>query len=173
MEALTSKENPIAVEYLPAKQLKRYANNARTHSEAQILEIVASIKEFGWTIPILIDENDLIIAGHGRLEAATRIGLSRVPCIRLAHLSEAQRRAYTIADNKIPLHADWDPMLLKIELGELSAGEFDIHLTGFSQQEFDDLMFDGNFEPGSVERQGKLDSKKVIICPHCGMEFTP
>lgn len=163
----------INVEYLQVSVLKPYLNNTRLHSAGQVAEIVASIQQYGWTIPIIIDGDNLIIAGHGRLQAAMQMGMEFVPCIRLTHLSDAQRRAYAIADNKIPLSATWDDNLLKIELGELSEMDFDIGLTGFSQQEFDELMFDGNFEPGGVEKQGKLDAKKKIICPHCNTEFSP
>jgi site-specific DNA-methyltransferase (adenine-specific) len=108
-----------------------YARNSRTHSEAQIAKIAASIKEFGFLNPIIIDGESGIIAGHGRVMAANKLGLQSVPCIEAVHLSEAQKRAYVIADNRLALDAGWDNDLLKIELQDLDANGFDLSLTGF------------------------------------------
>ena len=108
-----------------------YARNSRTHSEAQVAKIAASIKEFGFLNPIIIDGESGIIAGHGRVMAANKLGLQSVPCIEASHLSEAQKRAYVIADNRLALDAGWDNDLLKIELQDLDANGFDLSLTGF------------------------------------------
>ena len=108
-----------------------YANNARTHSADQIAQVAASIKEFGFTNPILIDENNVIIAGHGRLEAAKMLGMETVPVRVLNNLTDDQKKAYVIADNQLALNAGWDIELLKIELEELRLNEFDLSLTGF------------------------------------------
>lgn len=128
------------VEILPIGDLVPYAKNSRTHSEAQIGQIVASIREFGFTNPVLIADDATIIAGHGRVLAAEAMGLSAVPCLRLSYLSEAQRRAYVIADNKLALNAGWDDELLRLELGALREGGFDIGLVGFSSGELDALF---------------------------------
>ena len=116
-----------------------YARNARTHSAEQIDQIAASIKEFGWTNPVLVDGENGIIAGHGRVLAARKLGQKDVPVIELAHLSDAQRRAYILADNKLALNAGWDDSLLAIELQDLASLDFDVSITGFSEDEIDRL----------------------------------
>lgn len=127
-------------EVRPVDSLVPYARNARTHSSEQIAQLRASIREFGFTNPLLIDEAGGIIAGHGRLEAARAEGLPEVPCIVLAGLTEAQRRALVLADNKLALNAGWDTELLAVELADLKAGGFDLHMTGFSLDEVDALL---------------------------------
>jgi len=122
----------LAIEYLPLAALRPYDRNARTHSPEQVAQLAASIRTFGWTNPILIDEADTVIAGHGRLSAATQLGLDLVPVIRLAGLSEQQRRALAIADNKLALNAGWNDQLLAAELQSL--GELQ-GLVGFSNDE--------------------------------------
>ena len=117
-----------------------YINNSRTHSEEQVNQIVASINEFGFTNPLLIDENDNIIAGHGRLLASKKLNMEEVPCIVLSGLTEAQKKAYIIADNKLALNAGWDDELLKLELENLKELDFDISLTGFNIDELDDVL---------------------------------
>jgi DNA modification methylase len=117
-----------------------YARNARTHSDEQIAQIAGSIREFGFTNPLLLDGDNGILAGHGRLLAARKLGMTEVPCIDLAHLSLAQRRAYIIADNKLALNAGWDTELLKLELEDLKLGGFDLSLTGFGEPELDALF---------------------------------
>ena len=120
-------------------ELIPYVNNARTHSEEQVIQIAASIKEFGFTNPVLIDGENGIIAGHGRLMAAKKLGMEEVPTIELSHLSEAQRKAYILADNKLALNSGWDNDLLAIEFAELGALGFDLELTGFTLDEIDAL----------------------------------
>ena len=112
-----------------------YVNNARTHSDEQILQIAASIKEFGFTNPILTDGENGIIAGHGRLMAAKKLGMEDVPTIELSHLSTAQKKAYILADNKLALNSGWDADLLALEFAELDELGFDLKLTGFSLEE--------------------------------------
>ena len=116
-----------------------YARNSRTHSDAQVAKLAASIKEFGFLNPVIVDGEKGIIAGHGRILAAQKLGLEAVPTIEADHLSEAQRRAYVIADNRLALDADWDDELLRIELGDLDAEGFDLSLTGFDIDEIANL----------------------------------
>lgn len=130
---------------LPPDALVPYARNARTHTNKQLRQIESSIDEFGFTNPVLIDDNNMILAGHGRVEAAKRLGMNEVPCIRLSGMSEAQKRAYILADNKIAQNAGWDEDLLAIELGFLAAEVEDIDpsVTGFSVAEIDLLLETG------------------------------
>jgi DNA modification methylase len=128
------------VEWLETATLIPYAKNSRTHSDAQIAQIAGSIKEFGFNNPVLIDEDNGIIAGHGRVLAAQKLGLQAVPCIRLAHLTETQRKAYVIADNRLALNAGWDDQMLTVELQELNAESFDLSLLGFEADELNALL---------------------------------
>jgi ParB-like chromosome segregation protein Spo0J len=125
----------LQIEYRPIDALLPYARNPRTHSPAQIAKIAASIVEFGWTQPILVDGDNGIIAGHGRLAAARKLELAEVPVIELGHLNPAQKRAYVIADNRLALDAGWDDELLALELAELSEAGYDLQLTGFEDDE--------------------------------------
>ncbi len=120
-----------------------YARNSRTHSASQVEQIAASIRAWGWTVPVLVDENDGLIAGHARVMAAKQLGLAEVPVMVARGWSEAQKRAYVIADNKLALNAGWDEALLKIELTELQALDFDLGITGFSLDEIATLTMDG------------------------------
>ena len=126
--------------YKKVNDLIPYINNSRTHSEEQVNQIVASINEFGFTNPLLIDEKDNIIAGHGRLLASKKLKMEEVPCIVLSGLTEAQKKAYIIADNKMALNAGWDEELLKLELENLKELDFDLELTGFNVDELDDIF---------------------------------
>lgn len=130
----------LKIVYRPLKELTPYARNARTHSGEQVAQLVASIEEFGWTNPVLIDENGEIIAGHGRVLAAEAIGIVSVPTIKLTGLTEEQKRAYRLADNRLPLNAGWDNDLLKLEVTDLLDADFNLSLAGFTQQEIDDLL---------------------------------
>ena len=122
----------MQIESRPVEQLIPYVRNARTHSEDQIAQIAASIAEFGFVNPVLIGADDVIVAGHGRVLAAKRLGLAEVPVIVLDHLSEAQRRALVIADNRIAENAGWDEAMLRAELAALREDEFDLDVLGFS-----------------------------------------
>ena len=133
----------LDVRWQSVTDLTPYARNSRTHSDEQVAQVAASIKEFGWTNPILIDENNGIIAGHGRLQAAQRLGESNVPTIVLTGLTDAQKRAYVIADNKLALNAGWDNDMLAVEIADLIEEGFDLDLTGFDGDEIDKLLADG------------------------------
>ena len=130
----------VQIENRPIEALIPYARNSRTHSDAQVAQIAASIREFGWTNPVLVDGSNGIIAGHGRVLAARKLGFEQVPVIELAHLSESQKRAYVLADNKLAENAGWDDELLRIELEALQAAGFDLSLTGFADDELAALM---------------------------------
>ena len=154
----------MLIEQISIETLIPYANNARTHSEAQVAQIAASIREFGFNNPVLIDEQSSIIAGHGRVLAARKLELDSVPCIRLNHLSETQRRAYIIADNKIAMNAGWDEELLALELTELTEFGVNMDLTGFTQEEIKAFDPDGGAEGGGDMQKGSL-SAKFLIAP--------
>ena len=130
----------MQIEQRKVSELIPYANNSRTHSDAQVAQIAASIKEFGWTNPILIDGENGIIAGHGRLLAARKLGHDEVPTIELSTLTEAQKKAYVIADNKLALNAGWDDDVLRIELEALQELEFDLDVLGFDEKELANLL---------------------------------
>lgn len=161
------------VERRSVEGLIPYARNARTHSDEQVAQIAASIKEWGWTTPVLVDEEGGIIAGHGRIMAARKLGIDEVPVMVAAGWTEAQKRAYVLADNKLALNSDWNDDALRFELGELHQMGFDVELTGFDGDELGRLMFEPDFEPGSEDDQGKLDelAPKIVTCPHCGEQF--
>jgi ParB-like chromosome segregation protein Spo0J len=153
----------MKIETLKTADLIPYARNSRTHSDAQIAQIAGSIREFGFTNPVLIDANNGIIAGHGRVMAADKLGLDKVPCIRLGHLTETQRRAYIIADNKLALNSGWDEEMLGLELEDLRAEDFNLSLIGFSE---DDL---GAFDVDETEMPDLSDEDKQ---PFQQMTFT-
>lgn len=132
----------LKIEYLPVGKLLRYAKNSRTHSDEQVEQLVNSIREFGFTNPVLIDEKNELIAGHGRLAAAEILEMDKVPAIRLSNLSEKQKKAYRIADNKLALNAGWNMQLLAEEVKELMDDDFDIDLLGFNDAELDEMLSD-------------------------------
>lgn len=164
---------PIQVEQRPIEALVPYARNSRTHSDEQVAQIAASIREFGWTNPVLIDGAGGVIAGHGRLLAARKLGLAEAPCIVLDHLSETQKRALIIADNKLAINAGWDESLLGVELRDLDDNDFDLTLTGFDERELANILISENFGPGTEADQARLDhlEPKMVICPNCQTEF--
>jgi len=131
---------PDQLEVIQIDALIPYARNSRTHSDAQVAQIASSIKEFGFTNPVLIDGGGGIIAGHGRVLAARKLGMSEVPCIRLEHLTDAQKRAYVIADNRLALNSGWDTEMLKVEFSDLQELGFDLELTGFYLDEIKELL---------------------------------
>ena len=130
----------MQIEQIDVGDLIPYINNSRTHSDEQVMQVASSMKEFGFTNPILIDGEGGIIAGHGRLMAAKKIGLNEVPCIRLGHLSEAQRKAYVIADNQLALNSGWDLDVLKVEMERLGELNFDVELLGFDDDFLSSLL---------------------------------
>ena len=154
----------MQVEQVQVNKLIPYANNARTHSEAQVAQIAASIRAFGFNNPVLIDEESTIIAGHGRVLAAQALEMSDVPCIRLTHLTPSQRKAYIIADNKIALNSGWDEELLKLELEGMT--DIEQIATGFSPEELN-LLFNG--WQSDIDRMDNIDAKdttakeKIVI----------
>jgi hypothetical protein len=141
-----------------------YVNNSRTHTDVQINQVAASIKEFGFLVPVLIDANDMIVAGHCRVQAAQRLKMTDVPCMRVSHLTETQVKAYVIADNKLALNAGWDDELLKLELEFLKDDEFDLSLLGFSETEIDSLLSDEDLS-GLVEDEPKGSLADRFMAP--------
>lgn len=141
---------------IEVSKLIPYINNARTHSESQINQIAASIKEFGFRNPILVDGENGIIAGHGRVMAAKKLGLTIIPYIDCSDLTEAQKKAYIIADNKIALNAGWDEELLKLELEDIEVSDIDMELLGFSDEELKRLIGveDTDTEEGEITDDG-------------------
>lgn len=138
--ALQPNSNSVAVQRLAVAKLRPYRNNARTHSKKQIRQIADSIVKFGFTNPVLISDDDEIIAGHGRVEAAKLLGIESVPALRLSHLDAVQRRAYVLADNKLAQNAGWDRELLAIELEALVDLKFEVEITGFSLADVDIVL---------------------------------
>src|SRR5574340_270787 len=158
----------LAVEYRAVDDLVPYARNSRTHDDGQVAQIAGSVREFGFTNPILIDEDGGIIAGHGRVMAARKLGLAEVPTITLAGLTEAQRRAYVIADNKLALNAGWDFEMLSVELDELRDAEFDMDLLGFTSQELNELIGTPNAGPVPGAEDGGIDyQEKFAVLVEC------
>ncbi len=158
----------------PAPLLTIPAKNSRTHSPEQVAQIAASIREFGFTNPVLIDSEGGIIAGHGRVQAARKLGMTEVPCIMLDNLTELQKQAYIIADNKLALNAGWDDELLKIELQDLHAQDFDMGLLGFDAQELSEAMgLESQLNPteSSAKEIDTDDYNMSHQCPKCGFEF--
>jgi DNA modification methylase len=167
------------VERRPIAKLIPAARNSRTHSDEQVAQIAASIKEWGWTVPVLCDEDGVLIAGHGRVLAARQLGLTEVPVMTATGWSEAKKRAYLIADNKLALNADWDLEALKIELGELKDSDFNLGIVGFSDDELNALLAEsvGLTDPDEapeppVEPVSKLGDvwllgKHRLVCGDC------
>lgn len=158
--------HPMAkkIAFWPLSALQPYDKNPRIHSEAQVKQIAASIIEFGFNNPILVDQEKSIVAGHGRLEAARQLGLDKIPVIQLDHLTPAQQRAYRIADNKLTENGEWDFDLLAQELRDLEVDEFDIALTGFDWDELDHA--EGNNEPEVVPaKQGQVEDEEAPKAP--------
>ena len=162
--------------YKRVDELIPYARNARTHSDEQVAQIAASIREFGFNAPVLIDGQGGIIAGHGRVMAARKLGLESVPTIALPHLSDVQKRAYILADNKLALNSGWDNEMLQLELEEIAADGLDISLAGFSDEEFNGLLAgDDSGDDGTGDSSAKEvnvdDFEFDCKCPKCGFEF--
>jgi ParB-like chromosome segregation protein Spo0J len=163
----------LSIAYANVADLIPYVSNARTHSEDQVAQIAASIKEFGFTNPILVDGSNGIIAGHGRLQAARKLGLATVPTIELHGLSDTQRRAYILADNKLAMNAGWDNDLLALELGDLAELDFDLSLVGFDDAELAALLDEPRTPESSTQEINPDDYVMGCACPKCGFEFDP
>jgi len=157
----------------PIEELIPYNRNARQHSLVQIICLKESISQFGFTNPVLIHFSGRIIAGHGRVEAAKQLGIKQVPCIVMHDLSEAQIRAYTIADNQLPTMATWDYDILAAEIDELREEGFDMLKMGFTQEELDELIGspDEDLEVLDEEEEKKKPESDTTICPKCHHEF--
>jgi ParB-like chromosome segregation protein Spo0J len=147
------------------KRLIPYVRNPRTHSAKQIAQIAASIKQWGWTTPVLVDEDGVIIAGHGRVLAAKSLGYEGAPVMIARGWSDAQKRAYVIADNQLAANAGWDEELLSVELDELRDMNFELPLLGFERAELNDLI--------GTPNTGSGDMPDTLKCPRCGHAFTP
>lgn len=170
------KQQQLKVEDILISKLKEYEFNSKKHPEWQVNQIVDSIREFGFCDPIAIDENDVIIEGHGRLLALKKLGRDKVPCIRLKHLDKNQKRAYVIAHNKLTMNTGFDEELLKQELEKLELEEFDLTKLGFTENELKITI--GDLQGDEEETISSTKSKKVefeikekkngYICPHCG-----
>ena len=151
-------------EFWPIEKITPYARNSRTHSDEQVAQIAASIREWGWTNPVLVDEDGGLIAGHGRLLAARKLGLTQIPTMVAKGWSEAQKKAYVIADNKLALNAGWDLELLAVELGDLQGFDYDLMLTGFSDDELSKLLTektDGLTDPDEAPNPPEIP----VSCP--------
>jgi ParB family chromosome partitioning protein len=154
----------------PIASLRPCGRNARTHSGAQIGQIAASLREFGWTNPVLIDEGGTVIAGHARVEAARRLEMAEVPCIVIEGLTDAQKKACAIADNKLALNAGWDDELLRLELLDLKDLDFNLDLLGFDPDELADIMLGADVEQPEYD-ESAADDVKMATCPKCGHSF--
>lgn len=150
------KYQSIAIE-----KLIPYARNARKHSDQQVAQIAASIREFGFNAPVLIDQHHNIIAGHGRVLAARKLELAEVPCVQFSHLTENQRRAYVLADNQIALNSEWDETMLALELSDLRTEDFDLNLTGFNGDAIERFLNPPEPELATVEYGGKTMAERA------------
>lgn len=158
----------LHVDYVDSSTLIPYGNNAKKHSDKQITQIALSIKEFGFNSPILTDGDNGIIAGHARLQAAQKLGLSEVPRVSLQHLSDAQKKAYILADNRLgEFGTEWDFELLGRELESLEALDFDFTLTGFGAEDLEKFI---DFKVDEIETE-ETKQEHDKRCPHCGMEL--
>lgn len=162
----------LVVEYLRVSDLIPYARNSRTHTDEQVAQVAASIREFGFANPILISERNDIIAGHCRAKAAAKLGMDLVPCIRLGHLTEAQRKALVIADNRLALNARWDVDMLALELVELKSADLDLQVLGFNDAELAGLLDSGesSADPNrewkgmpEFDQEDKTGAKQLIV----------
>jgi ParB-like chromosome segregation protein Spo0J len=153
----TQSMSELQIVYRSVAELIPYAANSRTHSDAQVAQIAASIKEFGWASPILIDGDNTIIAGHGRLLAARKLGMEEVPAIIVDHLSKAQQRALVIADNQLALNAGWDMDMLKAEIEDLNLDGFDLELLGFDDK-FLDALNASEFEETRIAEEQDVEA---------------
>jgi ParB-like chromosome segregation protein Spo0J len=164
ISAVAKRERNLAGDFVAASQLRPYPKNARTHSKKQIRQIADSIKRFGFTNPLLISDDNEIVAGHGRLEAAKLLGMEDVRTVRLSHLDSAQRRAYVIADNKLALNAGWDRDVLASELQALIDLDFGVEITGFALAEAD-LLLDEARESSPNPRHDADDAVPPLTDP--------
>ena len=152
---------PSEIETWPIAKLRPYARNAKMHGDDQVAKIAASMAKFGWTVPCMVADDGELIAGHGRVLAATMLGLSEVPVIRLGHLDDAERRAYRIADNKLTEMGDWDEAVLRDEIAGLLAEDFDLTLLGITDEDLDALLQDPDVGDGEAEGEDDIPEAPV------------
>ncbi len=170
--------NKPEIKQMPMGQIMPYARNSKTHPKEQVEKIARQISEVGFLVPIIIDKDGVIIAGHGRYQAAEALGLKEVPVIQADHLTEAQTKAFRIADNKVA-ESEWDLPLLAFELGSLESLEVDLTLTGFDMNEARSVLAKingpdapgGNGTPPLDTGSGDTEAPAQIQCPHCGESF--
>jgi ParB-like chromosome segregation protein Spo0J len=162
----------MKIEMLSTADLIPYVNNARVHSDEQVTQIASSIKEFGFTVPVLIDKDKGIIAGHGRVQAAKKLGLEQVPCICIDHLTDNQKKAYILADNRIALNSTWDYELLGLELNSLKEADFDITEFGFDESEFRNSVLDYSILD-EEDVSDEIDSMSAGVKKAIQIEFDP
>ena len=158
--------NKINIEYIHVDDLREYENNAKIHTEEQILQIMDSIKQFGMNDPIAVWKDNVIIEGHGRLIACRELGITEVPIIRLEHMDDEQRKAYGLVHNKLTMNTGFDSEKLSIELDEI-----EMDMSGFGFIELADLDVDGFFEDAEPKEDSEEPETKEVQCPHCGMFF--
>lgn len=160
------------VEMRDIATLVPYARNARTHSDEQVAQLMASMREWGWTVPVLVDEEGTLIAGHGRVLAGTRLGYTQAPTMVARGWTPAQIAAYRIADNKLALNAGWDPDLLRIEIGDLKDFGFELDLTGFATHEVEELFHDwvGSDEEAVTRHGENLDGIEAKVTIRCAQD---
>jgi len=163
----------LKVEVLRVDDLIPYCRNSREHSAEQITQIASSLREFGFTNPVLIDEAGTIIAGHGRVLAARKLQMKEVPCIRLLDLTESQKRAYVIIDNQLGANAHWNWDMLAVEVEELLAEGYGSFALGFSDEQLEELIGSPNDPPEISSEEQKKPVKETIICPKCHHDFVP
>ena len=157
---------PTQIELRSIRALLPHARNSRTHSDAQVAQVAGSIREFGWTNPILVDSEGVIIAGHARLLAARKLGMEEVPVIVLAHLTPVQKRALVIADNKLALNAGWDEETLRVEIESLQEDGFDLDVVGFSEEEIRVLLANDSGDPeADAESPGEDETPEAPVDP--------
>jgi ParB-like chromosome segregation protein Spo0J len=161
----------VQIELWDISRPKPYEGNPRKLPEKAIKKVAASIKEFGFRSPIVVDEQEVILAGHTRLEGAKFLGLKKVPVHIATGLTEAQCRAYRIADTRVAQETDWLDDPLMDELTALNSAGFDLGLTGFDDEELKRIMGDVDFDAVDISAQGRLDEKAKVECPECGHEF--
>lgn len=168
----------MKIEKIPTDKLIPYARNAKKHDAAQVSKLAGSIREFGFNNPVLIDKDNGIIAGHGRVMAAQKLGLADVPCIRLGHLTDNQRKAYILADNKLAeIGGGWDQEMLGLELADLREADFNLDFLGFDNfaiEQFLNPPERNNEAPESSGGEIDVDGMQMqCACPKCGFEFNP
>ncbi len=162
----------MKTELIPIESITPYARNPRKNEGLPVTKVKASLKEYGWRQPIVVDKDMTIVVGHTRYQAALELGMTKVPVHIADNLTPAQIKAYRIADNKAATFSEWDMELLALEFDDLKAEGFDLELTGFDDAELMDLETP-EFQPATEDEQGKLDelAPQYVSCPHCGKEF--